>query len=332
MAEISFGFATSHGSLLVTNPEDWTGRANADRKSSALWFRGKTHSFQELLELRGAESFAAQAALETRRERYASCQSQLDRLSDVVLDLDPDLIVIIGDDQHEWFTESVQPPFAMFCGESVTNFAMTDKEIERHRSSGRPIDPLGYHPPSDMRCPIAQPLAKHMLRMLAQEGFDVAASMRQPEANLGHAYGFIYRRILRDRAIPCVPILVNTFYEPNQPTAARCLDFGHALGRAIRSWPSQAKVAICASGGLSHFVIDEEFDRLVLTALATNDLATLAAQSDNMFQSGTSEIKNWLIAAGAMAETSLRMTLLDYVPCYRTEGSTGNAMGFAIWQ
>lgn len=68
------------------------------------------------------------------------------------------------------------------------------------------------------------------------------------------------------------------------------------------------------------------------TRNARNDLATLAAQSDDMFQSGTSEIKNWLIAAGAIAETSLRMTLLDYVPCYRTEGGTGNAMGFAIWR
>jgi 3-O-methylgallate 3,4-dioxygenase len=70
----------------------------------------------------------------------------------------------------------------------------------------------------------------------------------------------------------------------------------------------------------------------VLTALANNDLETLANQSDDMFQSGTSEIKNWLIAAGALAETGLRMTLLDYVPCYRTEGGTGNAMGFAVWQ
>ena len=48
MAEISFGFATSHGSLLVTSPEDWIGRAGADRKNSTLWFRGRTQSFQEL--------------------------------------------------------------------------------------------------------------------------------------------------------------------------------------------------------------------------------------------------------------------------------------------
>ena len=26
------------------------------------------------------------------------------------------------------------------------------------------------------------------------------------------------------------------------------------------------------------------------------------------------------------------MTLVDYVPCYRSEAGTGNAMGFAYWQ
>jgi hypothetical protein len=332
MAEISFGFATSHGSLLVTSPEDWTGRAGADRQNPALWFRGKTHSFQELLELRGDQSFAAQAAIDSRRARYARCQSQLDRLSDIVLGLDPDVIVIVGDDQHEWFTETIQPPFAIFVGDHVTNFAMTEREIAFHRSNGRHIDPLGYHPPSAIRYTVASPLAKHMLRIAHRDGFDVTVSMKQPETNLGHAYGFICRRILRDRHIGLVPILVNTFYEPNQPTARRCLDFGRAIGRAIKSWPSQTRVAVCASGGLSHFVIDEEFDQLVLTALANGDFTTLSNQADDLFQSGTSEIKNWLITAGMLAQTNLRMTLLDYVPCYRSEGGTGNAMGFAVWR
>ena len=27
-----------------------------------------------------------------------------------------------------------------------------------------------------------------------------------------------------------------------------------------------------------------------------------------------------------------KMTLVDYVPCYRTEAGTGNAMGFVYWQ
>ena len=37
------------------------------------------------------------------------------------------------------------------------------------------------------------------------------------------------------------------------------------------------------------------------------------------------------VAAGAMDHVGFEMTLLDYVPCYRTEAGTGNAMAFATW-
>src|SRR6185437_2197296 len=91
--------------------------------------------------------------------------------------------------------------------------------------------------------------------------------------NLGHAYGFIYRRLLKDKPLPLVPVLVNTFYPPNQPLPRRCFDFGRAIGRAIARWPEQARVAA----------------------------------------------------------TGFKMKLLDYVPCYRSEAGTGNAMAFATW-
>jgi 3-O-methylgallate 3,4-dioxygenase len=50
-----------------------------------------------------------------------------------------------------------------------------------------------------------------------------------------------------------------------------------------------------------------------------------------MFRSGTSETKNWLVTAGIMSVTDLKMNLLDYVPCYRSDAGTGNAMAFATW-
>jgi 3-O-methylgallate 3,4-dioxygenase len=49
------------------------------------------------------------------------------------------------------------------------------------------------------------------------------------------------------------------------------------------------------------------------------------------FRAGTSEIKNWIILAGAMAGDGLQMNMVDYVPCYRTEAGNGCAMGFAEW-
>ncbi|HEY1979007.1 MAG TPA: hypothetical protein VGH13_02895 [Xanthobacteraceae bacterium] len=300
-------------------------------------YRGETYPFEELLALRGSENFAAKIRPAWQRRQYERCQMQIDRMASILDEAGPDVVLIIGDDQFEWFSEFVQPSFAVFCGKQVENLAMTDEEIRAHRADGRLIDPLGYHPPSNAIYPVAQSLAEHIISQAILEGFDVSACMRQPKAdhgliNLGHAYGFVYRQLLRDRPIPLVPVLVNTFYPPNQPTPQRCIHFGRAMGRAIKSWPTKASVAVCASGGLSHFVIDEQFDETILTALKNADYTALMSQPDAMFRSGTSEIKNWLIAAGVLAETDLAMTVLDYVPCYRTEAGTGNAMAFAVWR
>jgi 3-O-methylgallate 3,4-dioxygenase len=91
-------------------------------------------------------------------------------------------------------------------------------------------------------------------------------------------------------------------------------------------------VCVIASGGLTHFVVDEDFDKAVLDAMLAGDMATLTSLPENMFQSGTSEIKNWIAAAGMMAASGLPMRLIDYVPCYRSEAGTGSAMGFAVWE
>ena len=95
--------------------------------------------------------------------------------------------------------------------------------------------------------------------------------------------------------------------------------------------PSGRKVAVIGSGGFSHFVIDEEIDRTVLAALEAGDFDRLTAIPENLFQSGTSEIKNWMPLAAIMAGCGLEMTLVDYVPCYRSAAGTGNAMAFAYW-
>jgi 3-O-methylgallate 3,4-dioxygenase len=91
-------------------------------------------------------------------------------------------------------------------------------------------------------------------------------------------------------------------------------------------------VAVIASGGLTHWVLDEEFDHQVLEAFKRGDEEKLSRIPEGIFQAGTSEIKNWITVAGILAETPLKMNIVDYVPCYRSEAGTGNAMAFAYWQ
>ena len=56
-----------------------------------------------------------------------------------------------------------------------------------------------------------------------------------------------------DLGIPVVPIAVNTAAPP-LPTMDRCFQLGEMLRQSIESWESDKKVAIVASGGLSHWV------------------------------------------------------------------------------
>jgi len=50
----------------------------------------------------------------------------------------------------------------------------------------------------------------------------------------------------KSRPVPLIPILVNTYYPPNQPTAKRCFDFGRAVTRAVKSWQGKERVAVVA--------------------------------------------------------------------------------------
>ena len=150
-------------------------------------------------------------------------------------------------------------------------------------------------------------------------------------SGLPRAFGFLYRRILEDAPIPAVPIVLNTLYPPNRPRAARCVELGRAIARGIETFPDDVRVAVLASGGLSHYVIDEDFDREVIDAIESADLDRLGGLPEDRFLSGTSETKSWLVAAGALWGSGLHMRLVDYVPCYRSEAGTGGAMGFATW-
>jgi hypothetical protein len=129
--------------------------------------------------------------------------------------------------------------------------------------------------------------------------------------------------------VPIVPVLLNTYYPPNQPTPNRCYQLGRALRQAIQAWPEPRRVGVLGSGGLSHFVVDEALDRHVLDILAKRDADAVAALPLEQLDSGNSEIRNWIAAAGALEGLSMR--LVDYVPCYRSEAGTGCGMAFAVW-
>ena len=336
MAELVLGIGTSHGPLLSTPPDKWGLRAVDDRKNPRHYFKNRTWSFDELLKARGADTFTGEITPEARQRHYDACQAAIATLGDVFAETRPDVAVIFGDDQMEMFTEASIPAFSVFWGETIDH-APPDAEHVAKMPPGITIAIPGHAPPQATAYRGVPELGRHIIEGLIADAFDVAAMKTIPAGHHGHpsaphAYGFLYRQIMRDRVVPNVPVVLNTFYPPNQPTVRRCYDFGRSVVRAIRSWKSDARVALIASCGLTHFVIDEEVDQIILEAMRTNDIDRLAALGEATFQAGTSEVKNWIPVFGAMSDLGYKMTLVDYVPCYRSEAGTGNAMGFVHWR
>jgi OH-DDVA oxygenase/3-O-methylgallate 3,4-dioxygenase len=126
-------------------------------------------------------------------------------------------------------------------------------------------------------------------------------------------------------------VIANTFFPPNQPTAKRCFQLGEMLRRAVDDWKSDARIAVVGSGGMSHFCIDEELDQRFLAAINARDRDALCAMEQILLQSGSSELRNWIIAAGMLFDTGLAGEVIDYVPCYRSQAGTGTANGFICW-
>lgn len=336
MAQIVLGLAMAHGPLLNTPSDQWGQRAQADRRNPALFFNGGTYTFDDLVQARAHERFERQLDAGLMQERHAAVQRGIEALGEALRRSQADVAVIVGNDQMEIFGENNLPAFLVFQGETLSNGPVPE-EAAAGQGPGLSIADWAYYPERPVTYAGVPDLGAHLIRTLGRDGFDVAQSralprnLRHGAATTPHAFGFVYRRVMHDKVLPNVPVFINTFYPPNQPSMQRCYAFGKTLRKAIESWPSQQKVALIASGGLSHFVIEEDLDRQVLDALEMRDESAIAALPDERFESGNSETRSWVALGGAFAASDLRFQVIDYVPCYRSEAGTGQAAGFAQW-
>ena len=326
MADVVLGFATSHGPQLRMPPETWHKMLDKDMRDPRM-------SYEDLLARDGLPDLSAELTEERFKERYDACHAALGQLRQTVADAKPDAIVILGDDQHEQFWEGNMPMFSVYYGDTlpvVKREQMRDPLLAAawKGSNWRAAqDESGVDGPT----PAHPELAMHLINTFRQQGVDVATSNElKGEVGAGHAFAFLYRYILPSADIPVVPFSINCFFKPNQPTPSRCYDVGRVLREALASWGGDKRIAVMASGGLSHFVIDEELDRGTLDALQTKDVETLKTLPEEKLNLGNSEIRNWVALGGVVED--LDMTVLDYQPCYRSPAGTGCAMGFASWQ
>lgn len=326
MATITAGLATSHSPNLNIGPEFWAQRGEEDHKHPMLYrpSDGAHLTYDELLE-EADPHIAKEITPEVFQRRYQANQKGIAAVAEALDTANPDVLIMVGDDQHEVFQDDNMPALAIYYGEEIPYFPRPERG---GNTTGRIA--MQAYPNEPEMFPCAHDLAFHMINSFVEQDIDVAHSKFFREGQpVGHAFVFVYHRIMQRKPIPTVLVMQNTYYPPAQPTPRRSYEYGRAIRNAVESWGGGEKVAVLATGGLSHFVVDEELDLKVLEAMKSKDVGTLTSLPRERMKAGTSEIRNWLTVAGAVEP--LDMKILDYVPCYRSPAGTGCAMGFARW-
>ena len=134
-----------------------------------------------------------------------------------------------------------------------------------------------------------------------------------------------------DARFRLIPITMNCTVPPI-PTPARAYEVGRTLGDVLHARPGPERIAVVATGGLSHepggpryFWVDEEFDRWFLDLLKRGDHAALLAECtlermEAAGSGGTAELLAWIVA---LACTRGPADVLAYMPAIAWRSGTG---------
>lgn len=200
-----------------------------------------------------------------------------------------DTLVVFYNDHLNHFQFSAYPTFALGVAESM---AVSDE---------------GAGPRDFPAVPGATALSWHIAESLVREEFDLTICQ---EMELDHGVMSVLP-LLCSPPWPCkvIPINVNVLREP-LPTPRRCWRIGQAMARAIDSFDGEARVAVVATGGLSHQLhgpdfgfVNPEWDNRFLDLLESGPEPLVnASHEDYMLRGGAESIEMmlWLCMRGAL--------------------------------
>jgi hypothetical protein len=233
----------------------------------------------------------------------------------------------MGDDEEENIHDDNRPALSVYWGEEYLliprPIPSTADTMARLSAGAWGVQQASY--------PVASDVGRYLIESLIEAEYDVGSSRSQkPGEGMAHGFGFVYARLLRERLVPMLPVILNVHTPPNQPTPRRLYEFGRSVRGIVESWPEDLRVAVIATGGLSVGIVDEKLDRRALQAMQARDLDGLAKLPRTWMQGSQGEVLCWIAAAGALDH--LAMELLDYIPGYRSPAGTGCGLAFARWQ
>ena len=278
MARLVAAFGSSHSPMLAARAEDWNGGfLGRDRTRAHVDLDGNPCGYDALLANAPADALE-RIAPDRLAQRHAEVQASIARLAGDIAAAKLDALIVVGDDQEELFDQSNMPAIGIYYGETIRNAGQGsiagDDWMARARR--RYLEPAAA---AEHAChPV---LARHLIEALQRDGFDISVMRGVPDG-----------QIRGPRVFLCAPVLhggrrgADRAGVPERLFPAEPADAGTLLRAWARRWRARSprsrrdqRVGIMASGGLSHFVVDEAFDRALLDALRRKDAAFFRARA-----------------------------------------------------
>jgi 2,3-dihydroxyphenylpropionate 1,2-dioxygenase len=228
-------------------------------------------------------------------EQLDQAGRSMNELGKVLDETKPDVIIFLGADHVETFSVSCVPTFCIVAGDTAhAKFAGREHKLPIHREMAEDI----------------------LNKLVTDHNFDISYS---EDAELGHAFSIPFEYVIGQRKIPVIPFLTNV-YVPPLPTAKRCESLGKALAQIVKG--RKERVAIIASGGMSHFPgttkylhPEFDFDRWLVSQMeAGNTDALLNMTPEQLDEVGNTELLSWAVMFGAIG--AHKGELIDYIPTW----------------
>lgn len=226
----------------------------------------------------------ARTGAEDRADRVFDGMMEIRRRIDA---LDPDIVVLIGDDHFLNLNLSYEIPLAVPLMEELVPFG----------EAGLPRQPFRGSPE----------FSGGLVDYVNARGFDVSI-LRQYQLCHGFTIPAFISAPRKTRLI--APVIINTMMDP-PPTPARAYELGARVADYIReARPASERVVVVGCGGLTHWVgvelqgqMNFDFDQRVFELFAAGRAAELAKMTADeilaVAGNGGLELENWIAVAGA---------------------------------
>ncbi|MGB1091323.1 MAG: hypothetical protein ACPGYX_04305, partial [Oceanobacter sp.] len=241
-------------------------------------------------------------AKDVAEKSWAAYDTCAERLAEA----DVDTVIIVGNDHYMLFGTTCLPQYLIATGDV-----------------DGPLDQL----PGLKRIPVNnnEALATHIAAYGHDTGFDWAVAR---SFTTDHSVSIQHQKIVQKaeqisgKTIQVIPVYLASAVDPFL-SMKRCKQLGANIAEAVEAYEGSERVAVIASGGISHWVgvkesgrVNEEFDRRILDYSCSLNVDAIAALTDDEILehggNGAMELRNWVVTMSAVQATDA--ALIEYQP------------------